>query len=415
MTFLVRTATALLFLAFVIGGPSTLAQELQRDGNRFVQVTTKSFEVGPGGTLDISTKGGPVSVVGSDRSNVEVKETIRVRASRQSSAESAIADTEITYEVNGSTLSIRTPDGWGRSGVSLGFEVLVPKRFTVTASTAGGPVSIDNIEGRVEGATSGGPVSVEDITGDADVKTSGGPVSLDNVTGEATARTSGGPISAESIGGPLDAKTSGGPISVEDVGGDTRIESSGGGLSAVNVRGSLYARTAGGNIEVDGATGDVEARTSGGDIEVASIGGSLIAKTAGGDIEGRQIDGSVEATTRAGDIELEAVGGSVDAETSVGDIEIQMLASGSDDSSLRTSHGDVELLLPGNVAARLDIEVSSDWGGRIDRDDITSDFPITIETDRNGDLLRASGTLNGGGPTVVIRTRGGSVNIRKIP
>lgn len=414
MTPFVRTSIfCVVLLALVIGIPTAQAQDLQREGNGFVNVSTKTFEVGPGGTLDISTKGGPVVVVGSDRQNVEVEETIRVRTTSRRDAESTVANTEVEYDVSGSTLSIRTPGGWSRSGVMIGFEVRVPRRFTVTASTAGGPVSIENIEGRVDGKTSGGPVSFEDITGDADAKTSGGPVSLDNITGNATAKTSGGPIRAESIGGELDAKTSGGPISIEDVGADASIESAGGGLSAINVRGSLNARTAGGDVEVEQVTGDVEAKTSGGDIELMSIGGSLTASTAGGDIEGSDFGGRVEATTRAGDIELTGVRGSVDAETSVGDIEIQMLSPGSDDSSFRTSHGDVELVLPSDIAVNLDIEVTSDWGGRLDRDDITSDFPITIETDRDEDLLRASGDLNGGGPTIVIRTRGGSVDVRK--
>lgn len=48
-----------------------------------------------------------------------------------------------------------------------------------------------------------------------------------------------------------------------------------------------------------------------------------------------------------------------------------------------------------------------------DRDDITSAFPVTLEAERNGNLLRATGRLNGGGPTIRIRTRGGSVELRE--
>jgi len=389
------------------------AQDLVREGNRYVRTVTKTFEVGPGGTLDIQTSGGPIHVVGSDRQSIEIEETIGIRSRDRDDAASAIREAAVEYEVSGTTLVVRTPRDRFRRSVMWEFDVRVPRRFTVNAATSGGPVTVEQIEGAVDARTSGGPITASDITGPADVRTSGGPIDLTNVSGSATASTAGGPIRAERIGGRLEAKTAGGPIEVRDVGDDARVKTSGGGIQAENVRGDLEAVTSGGDIEVVDVGGSLRAVTSGGDVDLASIGGAVEARTSGGDIEGQDFGGRVTAETRAGDIELTGVAAGIDAQTAVGDIEVEMTGTGSEMSMFDTSHGDVELIMPSTVAADLDIEVTSDWGGRIDRDDIMSAFPVTLEAERNGNLLRATGSLNGGGPTIRIRTRGGSVELRE--
>jgi DUF4097 and DUF4098 domain-containing protein YvlB len=414
MTSSVRNILVVSLTALVLSllSDAALAQEMRRSGDRYVRSTTKTFDVGSGGALDIETVGA-VTVVGSDRASVEVEETVRIYTNNRERAERLAAELEAEYTVDGTTLRIRTNDEVQSSRLSWSFEIRVPRRFDVDVETASGPVSISDIQGRVDGETSGGPVSISNIDGTVYGETRGGPVSLEQISEDATAETYGGPISARDIGGALEAETYGGPISVVGVGNDARLETAGGGISVRDVSGSLRAETAGGGISIRSVSGDVFAETAGGGIDCTEIGGSLDAETAGGDIEGSVIGGPVTVQTRAGDIELSGVAASIMAETSVGDIEVQMDAAGSDNSSFEASHGDIRLTLPGDIAARLDIEVRSSWGGGIDRDDIESDFPITLDSDRDDRSVRATGDLNGGGPTIQIRTRGGSVEIRK--
>lgn len=404
----ISLALVLLFVSDV-----AFAQEaMRRVDNRYERATTRTFEVGSGGALDIETVGA-VTVRGSDRDNVEVTETVSIYTSNRDRAERLASGLEAAYSTEGSTLSIRTNDDVRSSRLSWSFEILVPRRFDVLVETSSGPIQIADIEGTVEGETSGGPVSISNVDGTAYGETRGGPVSLSSITGDATAETYGGPISATDIGGELNAETYGGPISVDGVGKDAYLETAGGGIQVSNVAGSLDAETAGGGISIQGVNGDVFAETAGGGISCADIGGSLDAETAGGDIEGSGIAGPATVRTRAGDIELTGIRSSIMAETSVGDIEVQMEAPGNDNSSFSASHGDVELVMPADIAVELDIEVRSTWGGGIDRDDIESDFPITLDADQNRRYVRATGTLNGGGPLLEIRTSGGSVEIRK--
>lgn len=407
-------AASLTVLMLSLLSDAALAQEMRRSGDRYVRSTTQTFEVGDGGALDINTVGA-VTVVGSNRGNVEVEETVRVYTNDGARAERLAGELEAEYTVDGTTLRIQTNDEVRSSRLSWSFEIRVPRRFDVDVETSSGPVQISDLQGRVNGETSGGPVSISNVDGTVYGETRGGPVSLEQISGDATAETYGGPISARDIGGALEAETYGGPISVAGVGKDARLETAGGGISVRDVAGSLRAETAGGGISIRSVSGNVFAETAGGGIECADIGGSLEAETAGGDIEGSSIAGPATARTRAGDIELSGIAASIIAETSVGDIEVQMDAAGSDNSSFSASHGDVKLTMPADIAVAFDIEVRRSWSGGIDRDDIESDFPITLEAGQNRRYVRATGTLNGGGPLLEIRTSGGSVEIRKKP
>ena len=358
------------------------AQEVRQDGDRYVVVYTKTFDVGPGGSLDLESRGGAVSVEAWDEGRTQVVERITVDADSRDDALRLAENATSTYDVRDGTLSVRSPRSGGaswRNRVNWSYDVSVPTRFGVEARTAGGPVSVDGVEGRVDARTAGGPVRVERVTGPVEARTSGGPVQLTDIRGTVNGQTSGGPIEATGITGDLTVNTSGGPIRVRSVSGDATVS------------------------------------TSGGDVEVYDAGGAVRARTSGGDIEGRGFGGSVEAETMAGDVELADVRGPVDARTSVGDIRVQFdgdatLGGG---ASMRSSNGDVELVLPPGLEATLDVEVRARWSGRLDRDDIYSDFPVTREADRNSNVLRATGTLNGGGPTLRVRTDGGSVEIKK--
>jgi DUF4097 and DUF4098 domain-containing protein YvlB len=73
------------------------------------------------------------------------------------------------------------------------------------------------------------------------------------------------------------------------------------------------------------------------------------------------------------------------------------------DVDVRTSGGSINVTLAGNVSMTIDAETS---GGRIE-----SELPLTVQG-RFGQS-RLQGELNGGGPELVLRTSGGSINIKE--
>ena len=58
--------------------------------------------------------------------------------------------------------------------------------------------------------TAGGNIHIADLDGEAAARTSGGKLKIDNVSGPIVGRTSGGSIHVESAGGPVKARRSGG-------------------------------------------------------------------------------------------------------------------------------------------------------------------------------------------------------------
>jgi DUF4097 and DUF4098 domain-containing protein YvlB len=393
--------------------PASAQPTVEESDDGYVSTTTRTFSVAPGGTLDLSSRGGPIEVSSWDRDEVEVEETVHMRRYDREEAERYVQNYTTSYEKNGSTVEVDGPND--RSRVWRDFTVRLPKQFTALLRTSGGSISVRDLEGRVDAETSGGSIDVSGITGAVDVQTSGGSLRLVDVDGRAGGRTAGGSIEARRVTGAVVLETAGGSIRVEEAGGEVEAETAGGSIDVDGAEGPVRAETAGGDVKVANARQRVDAETSGGDVELESIGGPATARTSGGDIEGRGFDGRVDARTSAGDVELEDVRAGVTARASVGDVEVEVTASnieGDYSTTLSSSHGDIRLVLPAGLPATIDAEVESLYGS-VDREDIYSDFALTRELSEDSEVLRATGPLNGGGPEFDLRSKGGSIEIIK--
>jgi hypothetical protein len=211
---------------------------------------------------------------------------------------------------------------------------------------------------------------------DADVRTAGGSVSIDDLDGEVEVFTAGGSIRLANLGGQVRAKTAGGSIDLQSSGGDVKLDTAGGSIRINRAGGTVVAQTAGGSISIDEADGSVEARTAGGSIRIGRSGGD------------------VEAHTSGGSVSIDDVYGSVDASTAGGSINASMRSQPSGDSELRTFGGSVTVTLAAGLA--LDIDAySSDSRIRTD-----FEFPADAWDD---DETALNASLNGGGPELRIR------------
>ena len=185
---------------------------------------------------------------------------------------------------------------------------------------------------------------------------------------------------------------------------------------------NLDLRTSGGDITVGDLQGNVKAHTSGGDLKFARIGGDLTGTTSGGDIELKESAARAKLNTSGGDIVIERANGPTEVSTSGGDIHISSVrelisanTSGGDihaeidgtlkqDTVLSTSGGDVKLKLRNDFGFRLDASTS---GGEVDAAGLT----IKLERGGNG-KSRLVGNVNGGGPTLKLRSSGGDIDLR---
>lgn len=173
--------------------------------------------------------------------------------------------------------------------------------------------------------------------------------------------------------------TSGGSIRVSNLTGTQRVNTSGGSLTFENLSGDIRGRTSGGSIEAEGVRGPFDVSTSGGSIRIKDADGAMVVKTSGGSIRIENARGSVSGHTSGGSITAEFI-------TVTGPID------------LGTSGGSVSVTLPETLGFDLDAR-----GGRV----VTSDLAFRGTTDTN----RMSGSVNGGGVSVRLRTSAGTLRI----
>lgn len=140
-----------------------------------------------------------------------------------------------------------------------------------------------------------------------------------------------------------------------------------------------------GSIHAEGVRGDLKLRTGDGRIEALSFDGTLNADTG---------DGSIRIRGRLDALALRTGDGSIEADVATG----SKITSGWD---VGTGDGHVTLRLPAGFSAELDAHTND---GKIE-----AEFPVTTSRASGGNDIR--GKLNGGGPTLKVRTGDGAIRI----
>jgi len=274
--------------------------------------------------------------------------------------------------------------GKGSSDARIAFTVEGPSQANLALATAGGDVTLADVEGAVELATSGGDITFGKVIGEVEAATSGGDVRGVHVSRGAELATSGGDIKLEAAEGDLSVATSGGDIEIGNVRGELSAATSGGDIRLGEIEGDASAHTSGGNVDVRRASGELEVATSGGYIRVASAGGDVSLATSGGEITLDEAEGKVEAATSGGDLTV-------------------ALAAGNDrGGEMSAAGGDLTVMIPSGVGFDLDAEAR---GGTV-----VAEVDVVAEGASAKDRLR--GTISGGGNLLRLRNDRGDIHIR---
>jgi len=376
-----RTTGNFLLLTSAVTGMLVLATIAFGQGN--------TVQVAKGGTLEVKLDGGDIHVSTGDKNQVTVR-------GDEGGAEGA---NSFSVSQSGTTVRVtRRDDSEHYSDASV--RITIPAQFNVQLVTSYGEVTVDGkLTGRAEATTGGGDIAFDDVEGAVDLTTSGGDLKTGNVSGDGTLRTSGGNIEVKSATGELDVKTSGGDISIGNVGKTLRASTSGGDVTIGDVGGEAKVATSGGNIRTGKANGKVSLSTSGGDIELNGGTGTINAATSGGNVSIRNVSGSVMASSSGGDLYAE------------------LKPSGNGRSKLVTAAGNITLLLPENAKASIDarIRVQGFWRSQKQDYTIQSDFPADKSPQENDNHeISAHYTLNGGGEQITLETVNSDIQIRKL-
>lgn len=366
---------------------------IHREGNYWIEEVSGNL-VGAR-SLRVHTDAGSINVQGGTQPGITYTVRKRVRAGSEDEARRALASFRISSGTrNGMAYVEGNNEGRNYRDFSADFTVNTPREIdSIRAETDGGSLAVSNIAGRVNAESGGGSVKLGDISGAVTAETGGGSVDANNVAGELNLQTGGGSIRVNGAKAKLVAGTGGGTITIGDAMQAVTIQTGGGTIQVQTCGGQLRASTGGGNIELGDVGGGAEVETGGGSIKLASAKGWVSAQTGGGSIQLMKLMSGARAESGAGSITAEFLG-------------LQR------DSMLETSVGDVIVYISPSAKLSVNASVEMANGHRI-----RSDFPDIKITSEGGEWgprsYTASGSLNGGGPTLKIRTTSGNIEFRR--
>lgn len=345
-------------------------------------VIERTVEASPGQTLDLELEtGGDVRIEGWDRPQVRVRARL---------AGSNWRDTRVEIARTGSGVLVLAEPTRSRENFSTAhdFEIMVPLRYDVRLESAGGRVTIIQVEGTFRGKTGGGDLRLSRTRGEARLSTGGGDIEVSDSDLEGRVQTGGGQVRFSRVTGGIRGSSGSGPVIYSET---------------EKPAGVLHLRKAGGDIVLDGAPHGLDAETGGGTVRIGPSRGMVSVSTGGGDITIGPVAGSVRAGTGAGDVRItivEASGQSQSVEVTAG-------------------VGDVVIDWPAGVPARFRLETAYTRSfGRRTR--VDTELPLEQEeTERWDDhhgtprrYVRARGQVGQGGGVVSVRTVNGDITIR---
>jgi len=345
----------------------------------------KEINVHPGQKLIVDIEcGSDIIIEGWDKNVVDVDLDIHGR----DADELDIEVSETSYGV----LVVAEFEHQKRNNSTSGeVKIMVPAKFNLELKTMGGELSVENVDGDLEGTTMGGQLSLKRLKGEVDFTTMGGSVELVDSEVDGEVSTMGGSVLVENVVGDVDASTMGGSVTQRNV------KSSKGSVGK-----EVKMKSMGGAIKVDEAMSGANVKTMGGSITVNKAAEYVKAETMGGDIIIKEIAGWVDATTMGGDVDVEVKG-----------------TDGNRDVKIKSMGGDIKLYVPADLAMDIEIEIVYDEDDEDDID-VISDFDLSERVvDASGNWggddkkLIATGKTGNGSNRIRIETVGGVVYLKK--
>jgi DUF4097 and DUF4098 domain-containing protein YvlB len=149
-----------------------------------------------------------------------------------------------------------------------------------------------------------------------------------------------------------------------------------------------------------------EIRTGDGSLEMHGLHGPMHASTGDGSIRADDLDGALTAYTGDGSVHVRGRFDNLQIHTSDGSVQLDVLPGSRLQSNWRVQTGDgsVSVNVPRDLA--LDLEMHTGDGH------IQMKLPLTVVGRQDSHQMQ--GKLNGGGPTLLVRTGDGSISLGSI-
>jgi hypothetical protein len=237
-------------------------------------------------------------------------------------------DVEVTELPDGVRVEGRV-DGllhWLFGGPTVDLSVWVPGDYSVDARIEDGPLLIEDLKGSVEARVEGDSLVVRRSDGELRLVSRGGPISVEDIEGSLDLESHDSDVQVSGVRGSLRVRSGRGRADISSVTGRADVESSSGRIEVDRVDGVARFVSDSGSIDVDGAEGQLEVRTGRGRIQVDDVEGRVLAHSGRGGIDVRfsgEPEGVIE--TERGSIDVEVPRGSsfdLEAATARGRVEL---------------------------------------------------------------------------------------------
>ena len=386
-------------------------------GTSRTSLAPRSVNAAPGETLvlDLET-GGRVEVTGWSEPRVSVDARLGGRD---------VADTRVDVERVGEGVRVVSKYVGTRSSRSSSHEfvIRVPGRFNVSIDSAGGGLSIENVEGLFRGSTGGGDLNLKGLKGRAELSTGGGQIDVRDAELDGEVSTGGGSVTLSNVRGGLNGSSGSEPVIRIGQGSDSDSESE----THSTTRSSTTVDTV--TTYMDDAPKvrqrvdhrALQISKAGGDVALDDAPHGAVIHTGGGDIHIGTASGVVDARTGGGRVEIGPVAGSVRASTGAGNVVVTLVdpAGAEQDVEIFTGSGDVEVVLPASLDARFEVETAYTRKNAPTHIDSTWELdhhPTTGWESHEGTArryVRAQGKAGNGRGLIRIKAVNGNVTLRR--
>jgi DUF4097 and DUF4098 domain-containing protein YvlB len=144
----------------------------------------KSYELAPGGRVEINNVNGRIHVEAGTGNAVEIIAKKTAKGANETSARQSLERIEIREDVSPSNVTITTklPRGGGffeMGGTQVSYTVRMPAGAEAKFTTVNGGVDVTGLSGRVTAETTNGGVTARDIAGTIEASTTNGGVDVD--------------------------------------------------------------------------------------------------------------------------------------------------------------------------------------------------------------------------------------------
>lgn len=187
----------------------------------------RTYDINPGGQLEIVNVNGQIHASRATGSQVEVRAIREARAGSEEASRALLQKSEMREEVAPDRVVIEAPEaqgrgGFGRAQLTVKYEVRVPPGLKMRLKTQNGEVRLEDVSGdRIEATTTNGGITGRGVSGAVEAQTVNGGISMDMaaVTGDSRMTTVNGGVVltlAPGVNANLEATVVNGGVQVRD-------------------------------------------------------------------------------------------------------------------------------------------------------------------------------------------------------